>query len=178
MLFRSHEAAHHLIFASRAANRVVSIVADIPNVVPAAVSFRTYHLQHHAFQGVPELDADLPNAWEARLIGRGPLGKALWLLVFPLFQITRPARLREIRFLTPWTLANWLVIGASNAAIVWWWGPSALGYLLLSLFFSVGLHPLGARWIQEHYLTASPQETYSYYGPANVVAFKIGRAHV
>jgi len=31
-------------------------------------------------------------------------------------------------------------------------GPKALLYLLISFFFSVGLHPLGARWIQEHYL--------------------------
>ena len=169
-----HEATHNLIFASRAANQLTALVADIPNVVPAAMSFRSYHLRHHAFQGVPELDADLPHAWEARLIGHGALGKSLWLLLFPLFQVTRPTRLREIRFLTPWTLANWGVLVISNAAILWAWGPTALVYLVLSLFFSVGLHPLGARWIQEHYLTASPQETYSYYGPANLVAFNVG----
>ena len=40
--------------------------------------------------------------------------------------------------------------------------------------FSVGLHPVGARWIQEHYLVHSPQETYSYYGPLNRVAFNVG----
>jgi sphingolipid delta-4 desaturase len=38
----------------------------------------------------------------------------------------------------------------------------------------VGLHPLGGRWIQEHYLTDSPQETYSYYGPLNKLAFNVG----
>jgi sphingolipid delta-4 desaturase len=42
------------------------------------------------------------------------------------------------------------------------------------LFFSVGLHPLGARWIQEHYLSAPPQETYSYYGPLNILALNVG----
>ena len=48
-------------------------------------------------------------------------------------------------------------------------------YLILSLFFSVGLHPLGARWIQEHYLTHSvEQETYSYYGPINRVCLNMG----
>jgi len=37
------------------------------------------------------------------------------------------------------------------------------------------LHPLGARWIQEHYLTLDVhQETYSYYGPLNAVAFNVG----
>jgi sphingolipid delta-4 desaturase len=54
------------------------------------------------------------------------------------------------------------------------WGWGALSYLIASFFFAVGLHPLGARWIQEHYLTSHPQETYSYYGPANVVAMNVG----
>jgi sphingolipid delta-4 desaturase len=55
------------------------------------------------------------------------------------------------------------------------WGPQAFLFLLLSFFFSVGLHPLGARWIQEHYLTLDEkQETYSYYGPLNIVAFNVG----
>jgi sphingolipid delta-4 desaturase len=38
----------------------------------------------------------------------------------------------------------------------------------------VGLHPLGGRWIQEHYLTHGEQETYSYYGVLNTVAFNVG----
>ena len=43
-----------------------------------------------------------------------------------------------------------------------------------SFLFSIGLHPLGARWIQEHYLTSAPQETYSYYGKLNIVALNVG----
>jgi sphingolipid delta-4 desaturase len=58
--------------------------------------------------------------------------------------------------------------------VLWLWGPRALTYLAASFFFSVGLHPLGARWIQEHYLTDDPQETYSYYGPLNRVAMNVG----
>jgi sphingolipid delta-4 desaturase len=53
-------------------------------------------------------------------------------------------------------------------------GPKAIVFLVASFFFSVGLHPLGARWIQEHYLVAGEQETYSYYGPLNTVAFNVG----
>jgi len=61
-------------------------------------------------------------------------------------------------------------------ALVWIvLGPKALAYLALSLFFSIGLHPLGARWIQRHYLTATGgQETFSYYGPLNLLAFNVG----
>jgi sphingolipid delta-4 desaturase len=54
-------------------------------------------------------------------------------------------------------------------------GPKALMFMLISFFFSVGLHPLGARWIQEHYLVLDEkQETYSYYGPINLFAFNVG----
>ena len=46
--------------------------------------------------------------------------------------------------------------------------------LFSSTLFSIGLHPLGARWIQEHYQVAPPQETYSYYGPLNAITFNVG----
>ena len=169
-----HEAAHQLIFRKRWLNNLFGILADIPNVVPAAISFRTYHLKHHAYQGVYELDADLPHRWEARLIGGWAPAKALWLLLFPLFQVTRPPRMQDTSFLTGWTLVNWAVVFAVDAAVWIFFGPKAFAYLLASFFFSIGLHPLGARWIQEHFLTAPPQETYSYYGPLNVVAFNVG----
>jgi sphingolipid delta-4 desaturase len=169
-----HEATHDLILPRRWQNRMAGILADTINVVPASVSFRSYHLKHHVHQGVYDLDADLPSRWEARLIGSGPPGKALWLLFFPLFQVTRPPRLRAIRFLTAWTVVNWAVALAADVAVYTLWGPGALAYLLASFFFSVGLHPLGARWIQEHYLTDDPQETYSYYGGANRVAMNVG----
>ena len=38
----------------------------------------------------------------------------------------------------------------------------------------MGLHPVGARWIQEHYLVFPGQETTSYYGPLNTVALNVG----
>src|SRR5207248_2767946 len=39
---------------------------------------------------------------------------------------------------------------------------------------AIGLHPLGARWIQEHFAMNPGQETYSYYGPLNKVSFNVG----
>jgi len=169
-----HECAHNLVFRRASWNRIAAIAANLPHVLPSAISFQTYHLKHHAFQGVYELDADIPSRWEARLVGRSALGKALWLLFFPIFQITRPPRLREIRLFEPWVFVN---IGAQLAYDVAVWmvlGPKAFLYLAVSFFFSVGLHPLGARWIQEHYLVLEGQETSSYYGPLNVVALNVG----
>jgi sphingolipid delta-4 desaturase len=169
-----HDAAHSLIFRRRAFNELAAIVADCPNIIPAAMSFRSYHLKHHAHQGVYEVDADLPSRWEAVAIGNSPLTKTLWFLFFPIFEMFRPLRLRSIRFLTAWTMLNWLAVFSADAAVCWYWGPQALAYLGLSFLFSVGLHPLGGRWVQEHYLIVPDQETYSYYGPLNRLAFNVG----
>jgi sphingolipid delta-4 desaturase len=169
-----HDATHDLIFRRRIWNTMCLLLADIANVVPSSVTFRRYHIKHHSFQGIYDLDADLPNRWEARIFGRNAVGKAFWLLLFPVFQSLRPPRLRDIRFTSVWTWAN-IVITFGFSALVWiFFGPQALLYLAVSLFFSVGLHPLGARWIQEHYIISYPQETYSYYGSLNKLAFNVG----
>lgn len=170
-----HECTHQLLFKKRAANRWASMLANMPQIFPSAISFEHFHLKHHSFQGIHELDADLPSKWEARLISNNFFGKALWLLLFPLFQFFRLARLKEIKAFDSWTVINFLVQVVFTTAICYFFGWHGLAYLLLSFSFSVGLHPLGARWIQEHYLTHNEeQETYSYYGPLNKVSFNVG----
>lgn len=169
-----HECSHNLIFKNRTLNMVVSIIADIPNAIPTAISFRSYHLKHHSFQGNYYLDADLASKWEAKLIGHSFAGKMLWLLFFPVFQALRPPRLKEINFGSTWTFVNWVIVFGIDALLIYFFGWMPIVYFLLSLFFSVGLHPLGARWIQEHYLTYPPQETYSYYGILNIPALNVG----
>jgi sphingolipid delta-4 desaturase len=169
-----HECSHNLVFSKSYLNTLASIAANLPHLLPSAVSFQRYHMKHHAFQGVYDLDADLPSYWEARLIGNSAIGKALWLLLFPIFQVTRPPRLKEIRMFDRWIVLNFVVQFGFDAAIYFYLGPRAFVYLAMSFFFSVGLHPLGARWIQEHYLLSPPQETYSYYGPFNKIAFNVG----
>ena len=170
-----HECAHRLVFRKCMPNVFTGMLANLPLFFPSAVSFQKYHLKHHAFQGVYELDADIPSVWEAKLIGHSALGKALWLALYPFFQLTRPYRLREIAVIDRWTMVNVVVQVAFNVAVLLVFGPKAFTYFLLSLFFSIGLHPLGARWIQRHYMTAEgEQETFSYYGPLNRVAFNVG----
>jgi len=153
-----HECAHHLLFKSRTANRLAGILANLPQLFPSSISFERYHIKHHSFQGVHELDADLPNRWEARLINNYFFGKVIWLLFYPLFQTFRVSRLREIKPFDQWVALNFAAEAVFIAA-VWYWL----------------LHPLGARWVQEHYLTDDEhQETHSYYGWLNLIAFNVG----
>lgn len=169
-----HECAHRLLFKSQVANRLAGIFANIPQVFPSSVSFERYHIKHHSFQGVHELDADLPNRWEARLINNYFIGKVIWFLFYPLFQAFRVSRLKEIKPFDGWIALNWAVQILFVAAVWYFLGVKAVVFLTASFFFSVGLHPLGGRWIQEHYLTHGEQETYSYYGVLNTVAFNVG----
>jgi sphingolipid 4-desaturase/C4-monooxygenase len=170
-----HEAAHNLIVRTPWVNSFAALVANLPIVFPGAIAFRRYHLLHHAWQGDPEIDADLAAPAEARLVGRSSLRKALWLLFYFLAQGLRATQLKRIKLWDAWYIANVVVQVSFVLAVVHFAGWMALGYLFLSSAFAIGLHPVGARWIQEHYLTfPGNQETFSYYGPMNVVALNVG----
>ncbi|MDA8692953.1 fatty acid desaturase [Saprospiraceae bacterium] len=169
-----HEFTHNMVFKSRLANLWGGIMCDLANGFPSSVSFRKYHLKHHAFQGHHDIDADLASYWEAKIIGSTFIGKAIWFLLFPVFQGLRPPRLKQIKFQSKWVWINLGTLIAFDIVLFMVAGPMAILYLAFSFFFSIGLHPLGARWVQEHYLIAPPQETYSYYGPLNKLAFNVG----
>lgn len=168
-----HDASHNLIFKTTRANRLLGILCNVGQGFPSAMSFRTYHLLHHFHLDEYDYDADLAFHWEARLVGNSPFRKALWLLLFAAVETIRPIRIRS-RFADPWLVGNVVAIVATDALIWWMSGSTGLAYVLLSTFFGIGLHPLGARWIQEHYTFVEGQETYSYYGALNLFAFNIG----
>ena len=170
-----HECTHRLVWKRRLPNVLTGIFANLPLAFPSYVPFAKYHLKHHAFQGVYELDADLPFEWEAKLVGTSAWRKALWLAIFPVIEAIRPLRLREVPLWDWWMVLNTVVQFAFDVAVFVLWGPKALAYLVLSLFFGIGLHPLGARWVQRHYMVdGGEQETFSYYGPLNRLALNVG----
>jgi sphingolipid 4-desaturase/C4-monooxygenase len=171
-----HDCTHDLVFRKSRWNKWLQILANLPIVFPAAISFRKFHLLHHAYQGHPELDADLASPLEARLVGNRTWRKALWLLTFFAWQSLRVPRLKRVQMFDRWYLSN-LGVQLVFLGALWalgGWRPVL--YLTLSSIFAIGLHPVGARWIQEHYLTSGTtgQETFSYYGPLNLLAFNVG----
>jgi sphingolipid delta-4 desaturase len=153
---------------------MVAIIADLPNLTPGAMGFRVFHLKHHSHQGDYEYDADLANHWEARLVGNKWYTKATWLMLFPFFQVTRPPRLKAIKMWDRWFLINFTCAALYDVSVVYFCGWPGFLYLVFAFFFSIGLHPVGARWIQEHYTYDFDQETFSYYGPINRVALNMG----
>ena len=170
-----HDSCHNLVFGWRAGNRLVALLANLPFVFPSAMSFWKYHLLHHGHLNEVDFDTDVPGPTESKVVGGSSLRKTLWLAAFALVVGTiRPRRLSKISFLDGWTAVNFATQAGLVIGLVALSGWDPVKYLAVSALLAVGLHPLGARWIQEHYVFAPGQETYSYYGPLNAVAFNIG----
>lgn len=169
-----HECSHDLVLQSSAANRRLGIVASLALVLPVGAAFRTYHLLHHRYPGHAIYDVDVPAKWESRLVGKCAVRKALWLVANPLLQSLRTSRIPGVKMADRWFALNLAAQSVFNIAVVALLGWQALGYLFASNCFSLGLHPLGARFVQEHCTLQAGQETTSYYGPANRVVFNAG----
>jgi sphingolipid delta-4 desaturase len=170
-----HETAHNLVMRWRTGNRLAAIVANLPLVLPGAIPFCKYHLLHHRHMGDMDFDAGVPGPDESRFIGASATMKAAWIAGTFLVQgVVRPHRMTKIRLIDAWTVINFVVQIGSMALLVAWTGWGPFTYLLASSIFAIGLHPLGARWVQEHFAIVPGQETYSYYGPLNRVSFNVG----
>ena len=170
-----HDGTHNLVFKNGTLNKMLIILADLPNTLPTAMGFRCYHIKHHSHLGDYDFDADLPNRWEADLVRDRWYGKATWLFFFAILQLTRLDRLKgTVPMWSRWTIYNGAAVFAFDAAVLYFCGLNGLIYLFASFWFSVGLHPLGARWIQEHFTLDPEQETFDYYGPLNFFALNIG----
>jgi sphingolipid delta-4 desaturase len=168
-----HEATHNLVVNGSLSNRLFGMLCNVGQGFPSAMSFRTYHLLHHYRLDEYFYDADLAFDWEARLVGNSPLRKAVWLFLFAAVEIVRPLRVKR-PYTDGWVVANTVVIAATDFLIWRFGGVRGLAYVLLSTIVGIGLHPVGARWIQEHYTFHEGQETYSYYGVLNRIQFNIG----
>ncbi|KAL0488443.1 sphingolipid delta-4 desaturase [Acrasis kona] len=167
-----HEATHNLIFEKQMYNSLIAIFVNLPLTLPAAMSFKRYHHEHHLYQGVDVIDTDIATNFEADRL-RGPIGKAFFVTFMSLFYALRPL-FTYPKKPTAWELFNTAVQFSFDALIFYLGGFKALGYLLLSTFLGLGLHPTAGHFIQEHFVFEEGQETYSYYGPLNYVMLNVG----
>jgi sphingolipid delta-4 desaturase len=75
---------------------------------------------------------------------------------------------------TRWEFINVTTALSFDLAVYLMWGPSALGFLLLSSVLGSGMHPVAGHFIAEHYVFVKGVETYSYYGWLYIFAFNVG----
>lgn len=166
-----HEASHDLLAPNTVQNKVLSIVANIPILLPVAVAFRRHHLKHHSHLGIEEKDNDFPSHFEAKNIGNSPVRKFLWLFFYVFFiTLARGFTVKPSR----WEWANIAFIAITDGLILYFMGWGAVFYLLLSTFWGYSLHPVAGHFIHEHFIFTEHQETNSYYGILNRVCFNVG----
>lgn len=116
---------------------------------------------------------DIPTQMEAKLV-RNAFTKTIWVLFQLFFYALRPL------FIKPkppglWEFINFIIQLALDISMVYFWGWKALGYLILSTFVGGGMHPMAGHFISEHYVFKRPdQETFSYYGPLNMMTWDVG----
>jgi len=167
-----HEISHNLAFQSPTVNRFFGAFANLPTVVPHFSMFQKYHMEHHQYQGVEGIDADIPSRYEG-LFFTNVILKTLWVIGQPLFYVIRPF------FVKPkvpgyWEAINWSCSIVFDVLVLYFWGAKSLIYLLCGSILGGGLHPVAGHFIAEHYVWIKGQETYSYYGPLNLVCFNVG----
>lgn len=167
-----HEITHYMAFKKKWPNNILAFVANIPIVFPYAMSFKYYHALHHWEQGKEGSDADIPLPGEAKLF-KGFFGKSLWYSTQIFFYAFRPMFVKKIP-IDKWLIYNILFQITAMAIILPLAGWYGTFYLLLTLFLAGGLHPTSGHFISEHYVFDKDQETYSYYGPLNLVTYNVG----
>jgi len=172
-----HEITHYIAFKSKGPNNFLAYFINIPILFPYAMSFKYYHNMHHYSQGKDGVDADIPLKGEAMLF-KGIIGKTIWYVTQIFFYAFRPMFVKKLPF-DKWTVMNWLFTWGTTAILIYvtvgqgngWYG---IFYLLLALLFAGGLHPTSGHFISEHYVFDQGQETYSYYGPLNLLTYNVG----
>lgn len=169
-----HEIAHNLAFGHSMpmANRIFGFFANLPLGLPMSVSFKKYHLEHHRYQGDAEKDVDIPSQLECRFFQHTGT-KLVWLFLQPYFYAFRPLFIRP-KPLTMLEVINMVIQFSFDAVVLYFLGVKSLVYLISGTFLAMGIHPMAGHFISEHYMFVKGYETYSYYGPLNLLAWNVG----
>lgn len=169
-----HEISHNLVFGNSRplTNRLFGMWANLPVIFPMSISFKRYHVEHHRFLAIDGYDVDLPTDLEARLF-YNPVTKMLWLFLQPAFYSLRPFVVRPRPPSNLETL-NTVIQLTFNVILYYFCGFKAVYYLMAGTVLALGLHPMAAHFVAEHYMYEKGHETYSYYGPMNYLTWNVG----
>ena len=168
-----HEITHNLAFKGVDTNKALAVFANLPIGIPYSAAFKKYHIEHHKHLGEDGIDTDLPTRFELLCL-RNVLGKTFFATFQILFYALRPGFVRT-QTLTKWHGINFFAQLIFDVVLVKILGARPLIYLVMSSFFAGSLHPCAGHFIAEHYLwDGLEQETYSYYGPLNLLAYNVG----
>uniref|UniRef100_A0AC35UFV2 Sphingolipid 4-desaturase n=1 Tax=Rhabditophanes sp. KR3021 TaxID=114890 RepID=A0AC35UFV2_9BILA len=168
-----HDIGHNTAFGNHQplVNRLFGMFANLPLGVPMSISFKRYHVEHHRYLGEDGLDVDIPTPLEAKFFST-PFRKFIWLTLQPFFYAFRPLIIYK-KVPTDLEVLNAVVQVTYDACIYYFFGWKALCYLLIGTYITMGVHP-AAHYVFGKKDEEDKQETYSYYGPWNLVTYNVG----
>ncbi|KPP64735.1 sphingolipid delta(4)-desaturase/C4-hydroxylase DES2-like, partial [Scleropages formosus] len=169
-----HDISHNVAFGNKQArwNRWFAIFANLPIGLPYSASFKKYHIDHHRYLGGDGLDVDVPTDIEGWFFCT-PLRKLLWLFLQPFFYALRPLVVNP-KPVSSLEALNAVVQFVADFVLFYLWGLKPIVYLIAGSILCMGLHPISGHFIAEHYMFLKGHETYSYYGPLNLITFNVG----
>lgn len=169
-----HEIAHNMAFGHTQPllNRLFGFFANLPIAIPMSISFKKYHLDHHRYQGDENNDVDIPSKFETVFFNR-TLYKLVWVILQPWFYGIRPFFINP-KPVSLYEILNTIIQVAFNILIYKYLGLKAFVYLISGSLMATGLHPMSGHFIAEHYMFIKGYETYSYYGPLNLLTWNVG----
>jgi len=174
-----HDLCHNTAYGNSKPykNRLFTLVANLPLGIPSGITFKKYHIDHHRYLGGITsdkvlLDTDTPLPWEAKFF-KGSFLKTIWLILNPGFYGLRPV-FTSPKPITKYEVYNIISALSYDGFILYAFGLKSLAYLLIGTILALGLHPMSGHFIAEHYNFIKNVETYSYYGPINMIAFNVG----
>lgn len=180
-----HEVTHNTAFRSPLKNDLLALFCNLPIVAPYAMMFKTYHMEHHRYQGWDGIDTDIPSSIEGKLLSNLP-GKVFFLFFQILFYAFRPTLVRPPK-VTFMHYLNWIAVIAFWAVQYVLIGRNvpegqfnyfkyAFIYLATATWCTGCFHPISGHFISEHFVfdPNTYQETFSYYGPLNIFGWNVG----
>lgn len=172
LLLAMHEIAHNLMAKKPLHNKLIGLFANLPTAVPSCIAFKKYHMEHHRYQGEDHVDVDIPTMTEGKFFNT-TIRKFFFVFFQIAFYALRPLIVNPKK---PglWEFINLACCLSFDIMIYKVWGTWAVMYFLLGSLLGGGLHPVAGHFIAEHYVFVEGAETYSYYGPLNIVAFNVG----
>ena len=168
----NHELSHNLCFKKTLHNELLAMVANLAQGLPSCITFKKYHLEHHYYQGYDVKDTDIPSELEGKIFNR-TWKKVFWVLLQPLFYAIRPLMVNP-KPMEPKEALNFALTIGFDLWFAYIFGIKATLFNIASTLLGMGLHPVAGHFISEHYTFKEGQETYSYYGWLNLVAFNVG----
>ena len=197
----SHEGTHKLVFKTGSLNKLFACVAMLPVMLgPFGNYWAVEHMHHHQIvvdkmgRYGSQQSGPVKKALSALLFF--PIANLLFFAVSLLLYVRSlahyalylvglvskpfPTNIRIPPYkafpqiINGWHILNTTLALIYHGVVLYNYGWKASLFLYLSSGFANGLHPLGMRQVQEHYLQKRGQPTYSVYSVFNPILYNLG----